>query len=57
MTDEPTDKARIAGPIPEFDKYGDHTGSDYVRCTGCGVEAMCRRDPRDGGCTYTGGWS
>jgi hypothetical protein len=56
-TDESDDEARIEGPISEFDKYGDYTGYDYFRCTGCGVEAMRRRDLRDGGCKCDGGWS
>jgi hypothetical protein len=55
-TDESTDKPAIEGPIAEFDKYGDYTGHDYFRCTGCGVEAMRRRDLRDGGCKCNGGW-
>ncbi len=56
-TNESTDEARIEGPIPEFDKHGDYTGYDYFRCTGCGIEAMRRRDLRDGGCKCNGGWS
>lgn len=36
--------ARITGPHPEFDKYGQYTGSDYWRCTGCGSEAIRRSD-------------
>lgn len=36
--------ARITGPHPEFDKYGQYTGSDYWRCTGCGAEAIRRSD-------------
>lgn len=55
-TDESNDEARIEGPIPEFNKYGNPTGYDYFRCTGCGVEAMRRRDLRDGGCKCNGGW-
>jgi hypothetical protein len=51
------EELRIEGPIAEFDKYGDHTGYNYFRCTGCGVEAMRRRDLRDGGCKCDGGWS
>lgn len=37
---------RLDGPIPEFDKYGDHTGHHFWRCTGCDVEAMRQRDVR-----------
>lgn len=55
-TDESTDKPAIEGPIPEYDRYGDHTGHNYFRCTGCGVEAMRRRDLRDGGCKCNDGW-
>lgn len=43
-TAESDDEPTIEGPISEFDKYGDYTGNDYFRCTGCGVEAMRRRD-------------
>ena len=55
MTDESTDEPGIEGAIPKFDKYGDDTGYDYFRCTGCGIEAMRRRDLRDGGCKCDGG--
>jgi hypothetical protein len=56
-TAESDDEPTIEGPIPEFDKYDDYTGYDYFRCTGCGVEAMRRRDLRDGGYKCDGGWS
>ena len=46
---ETDDEPSIEGPIPEFDRFGDYTGHEYFRCTGCGVEAMRRRDLRDGG--------
>jgi hypothetical protein len=36
--------ARITGPHPEFDKYGNYTGSDFWRCSGCGAEAIRRSD-------------
>ena len=54
---ETDDEPSIKGPIPEFDRFGDYTGHEYFRCTGCGVEAMRRRDLRDGGCKCNGGWS
>lgn len=28
------------GPFAEFDKYGEPTGAQYVRCRDCGVEAV-----------------
>ncbi len=56
-TDESTDETRIEGSIPEFDRYDDYAGYDYYRCTGCGVEAMRRRDLLDDGCKCDGGWS
>jgi len=37
-------EARITGPHPEFDKYGNYTGSDFWRCSGCGAEAIRRSD-------------
>jgi len=36
-------EATITGPIPEYDCYGRFTGVYYIRCSGCGVEAL-RRD-------------
>jgi len=36
--------ARLTGPHPEFDQYGQYTGSDYWRCSGCGAEAIRRSD-------------
>ena len=53
-TDESSDKPAIEGPIAEFDRYGDYTGYDYFRCTGCGIEAMRCRDLRDGECKCDG---
>jgi hypothetical protein len=47
-TAESDDKPAIEIPIGEFDKYGDYTGYDYFRWAGCGVEAVRRRDLRDG---------
>jgi len=57
MTDESSDEPRINGPIPEVDKDGNPTGDDYFHCTTCGVEAIHRRDLRDGGCKCNDGWS
>jgi len=39
--------ARITGPFPEFNKYGNYTGEDYWRCSGCGAEALRRQDLGD----------
>ncbi len=50
MTNESAGEPTIEGPIPEFNKYGNPTGYDYFRCTGCVIEAMRRRDLCDGGC-------
>jgi len=36
--------ARLTGPHPEFDKYGNYTGSDYWKCSGCGAEGIRRSD-------------
>ncbi|MDS0284751.1 hypothetical protein [Haloarcula onubensis] len=41
------DGGRIEGPFPEFNKYGNYTGHDYVRCGDCGTEAMCEQDLDD----------
>jgi len=35
---------RIAGPIPEFDRFDQYTGHDYFRCTLCGAESLRRID-------------
>lgn len=43
-TAESDDEPTIEGPIPEFDKHDHYTGTDYYRCTGCGIEATRRRD-------------
>lgn len=41
-----------SGPHTEYDRYGHPTGHEYVRCRGCGIEALAgRRDDathRDG---------
>lgn len=42
--DGAVDYPRIEGPIPEFDAYGEPTGSRYYRCLRCGREAMRQRD-------------
>ncbi|MFB6200455.1 MAG: hypothetical protein ABEI98_00400 [Halorhabdus sp.] len=47
----------IEDPIPEFNKYGNPTGYGYFRYTGCGIEAIRRRELGDGGCKCDGGWS
>ncbi|MFC6975837.1 hypothetical protein ACFQL1_15995 [Halomicroarcula sp. GCM10025709] len=47
-TQERTDTDdRIEGPIPEFDKFGQHTGEHFYRCTDCRAEAMRERDLAD----------
>ena len=38
------EESTIEGPITEYDCYGNPTGYTYYRCSGCGVEAMRRRD-------------
>lgn len=35
---------RIAGPIPEYNKYDEYTGVTYFRCTHCGAESLRRID-------------
>jgi len=43
---------RIEGPIPEYNKFGEYTGTTYFRCTECGAESLRRIDLRgccDGG--------
>jgi hypothetical protein len=32
--------ARWKGPFTEYDRYGEPTGAEYVRCSGCGVEVL-----------------
>jgi len=32
--------ARWMGPFTEYDRYGEPTGAEYVRCSGCGVEVL-----------------
>ena len=31
---------RWKGPFTEYDRYGEPTGAEYVRCSGCGVEVL-----------------
>jgi hypothetical protein len=50
---ENTDSDPWEGPFSEYDKYGQPTGSSYVRCRSCGVEAVTgierdRVEHRDG---------
>jgi len=35
---------RIAGPIPEYNRFDEWTGTTYYRCTACGAEALDRDD-------------
>jgi hypothetical protein len=37
----------ITGPHPEYDRYGQFTGVYYVRCPGCGIEALRREHVRE----------
>ena len=32
--------ARWKGPFTEYDRYGEPTGAEYVRCSACGVEVL-----------------
>jgi hypothetical protein len=49
----PASERRIAGPIPEYNKFGEYTGYTYFRCRNCGAEALNRIDLR--GCCGDGG--
>jgi len=49
---------RWRGPFTEYDKYGEPTGAEYVRCSACGVEVIAgdtqhatHRDGCDGAVT------
>ncbi|RAW44070.1 hypothetical protein DQW50_16225 [Halorubrum sp. 48-1-W] len=35
---------RIAGPLPEYNRFDEYTGADYYRCRRCGAEALRRID-------------
>ena len=35
---------RIAGPIPEYNRWDEYTGVTYYRCTNCGAESLRRID-------------
>ena len=37
-----TDRRRIAGPIPEYNKFDEYTGTTYYRCRRCEAEALER---------------
>jgi len=49
-TDTPTrDKhphsdRRIEGPIPEYNRFSEYTGTTYYRCRDCGAESLRRID-------------
>jgi len=48
----PASERRIAGPIPEYNRFGEYTGVTYYRCRACGAESLRRIDLRgccDGG--------
>jgi predicted nucleic acid-binding Zn finger protein len=34
------EQPRFLGPFSEFNKYGEPTSAEYVRCSGCGVEVL-----------------
>jgi hypothetical protein len=34
------DGPRFLGPFSEYNKYGEPTGAEYYRCSGCGVEVL-----------------
>jgi hypothetical protein len=42
--DPGTTERRIAGPIPEYNRFGEYTGTTYFRCTNCGAESLRRID-------------
>jgi len=42
--DEGTDGRRIAGPIPEYNRFDEYTGTTYFRCRNCGAESLRRVD-------------
>ena len=35
---------RIEGPIPEYNRFGEYTGTEYYRCRDCGAESLRRID-------------
>ena len=40
----PTSERRIAGPIPEYNKFGEYTGVTYYRCRNCEADSLSRAD-------------
>jgi len=34
------DAPRWKGPFTEYNRYGEPTGAEYVRCSSCGVEVL-----------------
>jgi len=40
----PRTERRIAGPIPEYNKFGEYTGTTYFKCRNCGAESLRRID-------------
>jgi hypothetical protein len=49
------DAPRWDGPHTEYDKYGQPTGAQYVRCTDCGIEVLegdTRHASHRDGCSF-----
>jgi len=40
----PASERRIAGPIPEYNRFGEYTGTTYFQCRACGAESLRRID-------------
>lgn len=38
------DRRRIEGPIPEYNRFSEYTGTTYYRCRDCGAESLRRID-------------
>jgi len=41
---DPGAERRIDGPIPEYNRFSEFTGTTYYRCTNCGAESLRRID-------------
>jgi len=44
VKDSGATERRIEGPIPEYNRFGEYTGTEYFRCTACGAESLRRID-------------
>ncbi|WPH59260.1 hypothetical protein AFNJKBDN_CDS0043 [Halorubrum virus V_ICIS4] len=40
----PRTERRIAGPIPEYNRWDEYTGTTYYRCKRCGAESLRKVD-------------